>query len=64
MYKNVEPINSVTHLKSGIKEITTFTYAKELIHAPITIAGFYEACKDYPIAFAKDSSDKQTDSSV
>jgi len=55
MYQNVEPINSVTHLKSGIKEINTFTYAKELIHAPITIAEFYESCKDYPIVFAKDS---------
>ena len=60
MYKNVEPINSVTHLKSGIKEITTFTYAKELIHAPITIAEFYESCKDYPIVFAKDSTEMWT----
>lgn len=55
MYKNVEPINSTTHLKSGIKEIQGFIYAKDLIHAPITIAEFYESCKDYPIVFAKDS---------
>lgn len=57
MYKNVEAINSITHLKSGIKEINSFSYAKELIHAPITIAEFYESCKDYPIVFAKDANE-------
>ena len=60
MYENVEPLNSVTHLKSGIKEINSFEYAKELIHAPITIAEFYESCKDYPIVFAKDPNDVWT----
>lgn len=57
MYQHVEPINSITHLTWGIKEITTFTYAKELIHAPMTIAEFYEGCKDYPIVFAKDNNE-------
>ena len=57
MYQNVEPINSIAHLKCGIKEINSFAYAKELIHAPITVAEFYESCKDYPIVFAKDASE-------
>lgn len=57
MYKNVEPINSIAHIKCGIKEINSLSYAKELIHAPITIAEFYESCKDYPIVFAKDASE-------
>ena len=56
MYQNVEPINSVVHSKCGIKELSTFAYAKEMIHAPITVAEFYESCKDYPIVFAKDAS--------
>ncbi len=60
MYQHVEPINSITHLTWGIKEMKAFSYAKELIHAPITIAEFYEACKDYPIVFAKDSSEMWT----
>lgn len=54
MYQNVEAINSIAHLKCGIKEIKSFLYAKELIHAPVTIAEFYEGCKDYPIVFVKD----------
>lgn len=57
MYQNVEAINSIAHLKCGIKEINSFVYAKELIHAPITVAEFYESCKDYPIVFAKDASE-------
>jgi len=57
MYQNVEPINSIAHLKCGTKELSTFAYAKELIHAPITVAEFYESCKDYPIVFAKDASE-------
>jgi len=57
MYQNVEPINSIAHLKCGIKELSTFAYAKEMIHAPITVAEFYESCKDYPIVFAKDASE-------
>jgi len=57
MYQNVEPINSVVHSKCGIKELSSFAYAKEMIHAPITVAEFYESCKDYPIVFAKDASE-------
>lgn len=57
MYQNVEAINSITHLKCGIKEINSLSYVKELIHVPITIAEFYESCKDYPIVFAKDASE-------
>lgn len=54
MYQNLEMIHSVTHKNSGIKALESFSYAKELIHVPLTVAEFYEGCKDYPIVFIKD----------
>jgi hypothetical protein len=55
MYKNLQPIHKSADKKKSIKEVKDFSYAKEQISAPITIAEFYEACKDYPIVFAKDA---------
>lgn len=54
MYQNLEILNKETHKESSIKEAKNFSYAKNLINAPITAAEFYEACKNYPIFFAKD----------
>ncbi|MDD3343804.1 MAG: SapC family protein [Sulfurospirillaceae bacterium] len=55
MYQKIEIITTVLHQQSAIKAIDSFLYAKELIHAPITVAEFYESCKDYPILFVKDA---------
>ncbi len=55
MYTNLQPINKTAEKKIAIKEVKDFSYAKEQISSPITIAEFYEACKDYPILFAKDA---------
>lgn len=57
MYKNLEIINKITHKENSIKEIKDFSYAKNLMSAPITVAEFFEACKNYPIFFAKDKND-------
>ena len=46
MYQNLEMIHSVTHKNGGIKALESFSYAKELIHVPLTVAEFYEGCKD------------------
>ena len=54
MYKSLEILNKVSHKNKNIKEIENFLYAKNLISAPITTAEFFEACKNYPIFFAKD----------
>ncbi|HZF70820.1 SapC family protein [Sulfuricurvum sp.] len=55
MYKNIELINTHTHKDTAIKGYTSFAYAKEMITAPVTVAEFYECCKDYPIIFVKDA---------
>jgi hypothetical protein len=55
MYKNLQPISKTTDSNKSIKEVVNFSYANEQINSPITIAEFYEACKDYPIVFAKDT---------
>jgi hypothetical protein len=55
MYTNIELINTITHKDSAIKAYDSFSYAKEMINAPITVAEFYECCKDYPIVFVKDA---------
>lgn len=57
MYKNLEILNKVEHKDQSVKEIKNFSFAKNLINAPITVAEFYEACKNYPIFFAKDVND-------
>ena len=54
MYTNLQPISKIEDLNKSIKEAKGFAYAKEQISTPITVAEFYEACKDYPILFAKD----------
>ncbi|MDD2838786.1 MAG: SapC family protein [Sulfuricurvum sp.] len=55
MYKNIELIHTLTHKESFVKAFDNFAYAKEMISTPITIAEFYECCKDYPILFVKDA---------
>lgn len=57
MYKNLEILNKITHKENSVKEIKDFSFAKNLINAPITVAEFFEACKNYPIFFAKDANE-------
>ncbi len=54
MYKNIEILNKINHENKTIKEIKDFSFAKGLTSAPIVVSEFYEACKNYPIFFAKD----------
>lgn len=54
MYQNLEILNKITHKENSVKEIKDFSFAKNLINAPITVTEFFEACKNYPIFFAKD----------
>lgn len=54
MYQNLEILNKVEHKEQSVKEIKDFSFAKELTNAPITVSEFFEACKNYPIFFAKD----------
>lgn len=54
MYKNLEILNKENHKKESIKEIKDFSYASELINAPIVVTEFFEACKNYSIFFSKD----------
>ena len=56
MYKNLEIVNKIAHKENNIKEVKDFSYAKNLTSVPITVAEFFEACKNYPILFAKDKS--------
>lgn len=58
MYKNLEIINTIEHKNTAIKQVQDFSYAKEQTNAPLTIAEFYEACKNYPIFFAKDTNNE------
>jgi hypothetical protein len=55
MYTQITLINSNEHKNSSVKVYSDFSYAKEMINAPITVAEFYECCKDYPIVFVKDA---------
>ncbi|RXJ85442.1 SapC family protein [Arcobacter cloacae] len=54
MYKNLEIVNKIAHKENSIKEVKDFSYAKNLTSTPITVTEFFEACKNYPILFAKD----------
>lgn len=54
MYKNLEIVNKINHKENSIKEVKDFSYAKNLTNAPVTVTEFFEACKNYPILFAKD----------
>lgn len=56
MYKNVELLNTNEHKNLAIKQVADVAYAQELTSSPITVPEFFEACKDYPIVFAKDAS--------
>lgn len=55
MYKNLEILNKINHKNFTVKEVKDFSYTKNLISVPVTINEFFEACKNYPIFFAKDS---------
>ena len=57
MYQNLEILNKETHKNQSIKEVKDFSFAKNLINAPITVTEFFEACKNYPIFFAKDANE-------
>lgn len=54
MYQDLEILNKINHKNNSVKEIKDFSYAKNLMNAPITVTEFFEACKNYPILFTKD----------
>lgn len=58
MYKKLEVLNKIQHKNKGVAEVTDFLYSKNLINAPIALSEFFEACKNYPIFFAKDKDNK------
>lgn len=58
MYKNLEIINKVAHKDKFVKNIENFLYSKEQTNVPITVAEFYEVCKNYSIFFGKDADNK------
>ena len=58
MYKKLEALNKIEHKNKGVTEVTDFLYSKELMNAPIALSEFFEACKNYPILFAKDKDEK------
>jgi hypothetical protein len=58
MYKDIVVINKIEHKNKNVKRVTNFSFSKEMTSIPITITEFYEACKNYPIFFAKDTNDK------
>ena len=55
MFKELNTVTLQEHKNSGIVALTDFAQAKELTSAPITANEYYEACKSYPILFAKES---------
>lgn len=54
MYKNIEILNKINHKDKSIKEVKDFSFAKEIMSAPLVVSEFFEACKNYAILFAKD----------
>ena len=58
MYKDIVVINKIEHKNKNVKRVASFSFSKEMTSIPITITEFYEACKNYPIFIAKDTSDK------
>jgi SapC len=64
MYSQITLINSNEHKNNSIKSYSDFSYAKKLMTAPITVAEFYESCKDYPIIFVKDTAANWTASAM
>ncbi|MGE4456153.1 MAG: SapC family protein [Arcobacteraceae bacterium] len=55
MYKSIELINSIEHKNGAVKDVTDYSFSKELSNCLVTVSEFFEACKDYPILFAKDA---------
>ncbi|MDY0328290.1 MAG: SapC family protein [Arcobacteraceae bacterium] len=55
MYKNLEVLNKEIHKSSALRELQDASFAKDIISAPLTVAEFFESCKDYPIVFAKEA---------
>ena len=58
MYKKLEVLNKIQHKNKSVAEVSDFLYSKNLINAPIALSEFFEACKNYPIFFAKDKDNK------
>jgi len=58
VFKKLEVLNKIEHKNKSIRDVKDFLYSKELINAPIALSEFFEACKNYPIFFAKDKDNK------
>ena len=58
MYKQPQIINQEQHKTKALKEINALPQTKGMISSPIGFNEFYEACRDYPIFFAKDKDNK------
>ena len=58
MYKKLEALNKIQHKNKSVAEVSNFSYSKELMNAPVALSEFFEACKNYPIFFAKDKDEK------
>jgi hypothetical protein len=58
MYNDIVVVNKIEHKDKNVKEVKDFSFSKKLTSITVTIAEFYEACKNYPIFFAKDAEDK------
>lgn len=58
MYKKLELLNKIQHKNKSVAEVSDFLYSKNLINAPVALTEFFEACKNYPIFFAKDKDNK------
>jgi len=54
MYKQPQIINQEQHKSKALKEISALPQTKTMISSPIGFNEFYDACRDYPIFFAKD----------
>jgi len=54
MYKQPQIINEEQHKSKAVKEIRALPATKSMISLPLGFNEFYEACRDYPIFFAKD----------
>ncbi len=55
MHKSIEVLRVEEHKDFGVKVLSDYLIAKELTSAPITLNEYFEACKEYPIVFSKDS---------
>ena len=55
MHKSIEVLKVEEHKSSGVKIVSDFLVAKNLTSAPVTVNEYFDACKEYPIVFAKDS---------